>query len=62
MDKIMDSSKTNFDKFKSNFIKTISSKRYEMLVKLYYEINYLTFGWAKCNNIQAVNIPAIESG
>lgn len=47
----MDSSKTNFDKFKSNFIKTISSKRYEMLVKLYYEINYLTFGWGKCNTL-----------
>ncbi len=58
----MDSSKTNFDNFKNDFIKTISSKRYEMLVKLYSEINYLAFGWAKCNNIQAVNIPAIESG
>ncbi len=58
----MDSSKTNFDNFKNDFIKTISSKRYEMLVKLYSEINYLAFGRAKCNNIQAVNIPAIESG
>ncbi|UUM25452.1 asparagine synthetase A [Mycoplasmopsis agalactiae] len=53
----MHSGKTNFDKYSSDFIRTISAERYGMLVKLYSEINYLTFRWMKHNNIQIVSLP-----
>ncbi|MDW2923493.1 amino acid--tRNA ligase-related protein [Mesomycoplasma ovipneumoniae] len=47
----------NFEDYKKNFIKHISSQKYSIILKLFSQINFLTIKWMKLNNIEIVNCP-----
>lgn len=46
-----------FQKYKKNFIKTVSSERYAKLINLYSKINFLTYKWMAENNVYILNLP-----
>lgn len=50
----------NFNIFKDNFIKHISSEKYVKILSLYSEINFLACKWMYKNKIKIVNFPVAK--